>query len=124
MVSNELRLDEHELVTRDMYDQTAEKWATTSDGMVNGHYLWQRAMETLPAFAKFAPSGDQGKQDLLEIGSGTGRDAKKFLAESYRYIGVDVSESFINIARRATAGLLPADAFRTMSVYELKYNFA
>jgi SAM-dependent methyltransferase len=123
MDSNKLALDPKELVTLEMYNKTAQKWATTSDGKgLDGVYLWGEAMEKFNALAALEPWEGQGRQRLLEIGSGTGRDAK-LLSKLYEYVGTDPAASFIEVARQATAEILPADAFQQMSVYDLKNKF-
>lgn len=123
MDNKHLDLDEKEALTLDMYNKTASKWAGTSDGIgLDGKYLWGQAMETFHQLAACAPSGDRGVRSLLEIGSGTGRDAK-LLSKLYNYVGTDVAESFIEVARGATSEILSADAFRLISVYDLKENF-
>ena|SRR3989344_5542852 len=38
--------------------------------------------------------------NVLELGCGTGRDAKEILKRTNRYLGVDISESMLDIARR------------------------
>jgi SAM-dependent methyltransferase len=117
------RLDEKELVTLAMYNTTAPKWASTSDGVVNGKYLWGEEMEMFHKLAERVPLEYGKSRKLIEIGSGTGRDAK-LLAPKYYYIGTDVSQSFIDVSRTATAGLLPPSAaFCRMSVYELAGKF-
>lgn len=121
--SNLLCLDIKESTTVDMYNAKAEKWAKTSDGNdLNGNYLWTQEMENFHKLATKAPHSADGRQILLEVGSGTGRDAK-LLSKQYEYLGIDASESFVELARRNTEGMLPLDAFRLMSVYDLKENF-
>ena len=122
-MGTKLSLDDKELITLDMYNKTAQKWAATSDGIGHdGKYLWGKATEMFQGLAAFAPSGDQGRQNLLEVGSGTGRDAK-LLSKLYNYVGTDASEAFIEVAQQATLGMLSADTFRLMSVYDLKDKF-
>lgn len=122
MDGNTLGLDEKELVTRHMYNQTAYKWALTSDGIgLDGKFLWKEAMKKFHRLAKHAPAKD-GRQQLLEVGFGTGRDAK-FFSTVYDYVGVDASEAFLEIAQLATSTLLNRDAFRLGSVYTLRNDF-
>lgn len=122
MEGNQVSLDAKEAVTLAMYNQTAEKWAMTSDGTgTDGKYLWSEAMRMLSTLAARAPSEDGEKQTILEIGFGTGRDAL-LLAPHYNYIGVDPSEGFLQVAQRKTVGLSNT-ALLLMTVYDLRNNF-
>ncbi len=123
MVSDNFGLDDKELVTLDTYNRIAAKWARTSDGVdCQGRYLWGEEMRMFHEFAKGAPSGDHGRQSLLEVGVGTGRDAK-LLSKFYDYTGIDIAEKLIEIARRSTKGSLPSENFRVMSTYDLREEF-
>lgn len=59
---------------------------------------------------------------LLEIGSGTGRDSL-LLSPLYNYTGTDVAEGFIEVSRRKTKGILPAEVFAPVNVYDLAEHF-
>ncbi len=63
-------------------------------------------------FKKLLPSGN-----VLEIGAGTGRDAKELIALGYDYTGSDVSEELLNIARKE----VPAAKFVAQSLYDLNF---
>jgi len=43
---------------------------------------------------------DKEKLNVLEIGCGNGRDAKEILARTNGYLGIDISKSMIEIAKR------------------------
>lgn len=54
---------------------------------------------------------------MLEIGAGTGRDAKDLTDLGYDYVGTDNSEGLLNIARKR----LPNHQFAVQSVYDLSF---
>ena len=58
------------------YDKKAEDWATAHGGYEKTSY-WQSEMER---FHELLPSGK-----VLEIGSGTGKDAEALIAMGYDY---------------------------------------
>ncbi|HEX6225117.1 MAG TPA: class I SAM-dependent methyltransferase [Chryseolinea sp.] len=41
-----------------------------------------------------------GKQDILEVGCGTGQLARRFITDGYRYMGIDVSDPMLEIAKK------------------------
>lgn len=53
-----------------------------------------------------------GKKDILEVGCGTGQLARRFIADGYRYMGIDVSGPMLEIARKG----IPSSHFRLMDM--------
>ena len=82
--------DEPKRVVRDGYDRIARQYETWADhGGVRQKYLSQvRAA---------VPIGER----VVDLGCGTGRHATRFLAESYRVVGVDISPVSAALAQQA-----------------------
>jgi ubiquinone/menaquinone biosynthesis C-methylase UbiE len=98
-------LSNDEEITKASYDADAENWAKYFDS----HGGWP---EELAKFKELLPSGK-----ILDIGAGTGRDAKDLIKLGYEYTGADVSEELLKIARKR----LPGQKFIHQSVYELDF---
>lgn len=99
------KLTPGEQVTLETYEKQAEDWSVTRH---NSHF-WESEMT---AFYRHLPIGS-----ILEIGSGSGRDARELIDLGYDYTGTDISESFIKIARREN----PNAPFFHQSVYDLSF---
>ena len=93
--------------TIDYYDKNAQEWASTHNGYADESY-WKAEM------AKFHDLLPSGK--VLEIGSGTGKDAADLL-NMYDYVGTDASEGLLKIAHARN----PQAEFRHISVYDLDF---
>jgi SAM-dependent methyltransferase len=100
------KLTDEEETTRKTYNKKAVQWAArhTSKG------FWHKEIRKLHALL---PNGT-----LLEIGSGSGRDAKEFIALGYGYVGTDISSGLLDEARKNNPG---AD-FREISLYDLNFT--
>jgi len=85
------------------YDTMAQRWSCGHD--TPG--FWEHEMKT---FRQYLPSGK-----ILEIGSGGGRDAKELIRIGYDYVGTDISEKLLAIARSQNPGY----QFYQQSVYDL-----
>lgn len=102
-------LSEREKLVTDWYDQNAEVWAT------------QRKKTSEPSFwvqeyAYFEQlKKPQGK--LLEIGSGSGREAIEWIQKGYEYCGIDTSAALIQIAKQTE----PLGHYFHTSVYEMPF---
>lgn len=81
--------------TVNYYDQHAEEWAQAKRGYEEGSY-WGKEMQM---FKRLLPSGK-----ILEIGSGTGKDAKVLIRLGYEYIGIDASIGMLDIAKKRNPG--------------------
>lgn len=115
-------LEPKELATLQSYNTMADEWSKASDGVdLQGNYLWGQDMETFRRLAQGAPSS-YGGQYLLEVGTGTGRDAV-LLSPHYNYLGTDASSAFLEIARGKNSEL-SRNAFRLVNVYSLKEDFS
>lgn len=93
-------------MTKATYDAVASVWTDHH----NDKGFW--ALE-MTRFQELLPSGS-----VLEIGSGSGRDASELAALGYRYVGTDVSPGFLSLARAA----LPTFEFYEQSVYDLNFQ--
>jgi len=85
------------------YDQISPIWAkrnTTSD-------FWR---DQFTKFTKLLPSGK-----IIDIGCGTGRDARLFLAANYDYLGIDASKGMVEQAKKE----VPGAKFIQLDMYEL-----
>lgn len=99
---------DREQATVDYYDREAENWATAHDGHEESSY-WAREMDM---FHRLLPKGK-----VLEIGSGTGKDASALIALGYDYTGTDASEGLLKIARKRN----PTASFKRVGVHELDF---
>lgn len=99
-------LTPEEKITLETYNKTAKKWF----GEHKTAGFWKAEMDI---FNKLLPSGN-----ILEIGSGGGRDAKELIQLGYDYVGTDISTGLLEIAKKEN----PTLTFLQQSVYDL--NFA
>ncbi|MBI4157364.1 class I SAM-dependent methyltransferase [Candidatus Woesebacteria bacterium] len=90
------------------YDRNATDWAKEKSGFDKGSY-WEAEMAK---FKELIPSGK-----ILEIGSGTGKDAEELIRLEYDYIGTDASIGMLALARER----LPAADFRRGSALDLNF---
>ena len=107
MKVNTLSTQEQETV--DWYDNNAKTWAE-KHGMKDEERYFQSELDR---FMILLPEGK-----LLEIGSGYGGDAKYFISNGYEYIGIDVSEKLIELAKHSN----PTGKFINMSLYDMKFK--
>jgi ubiquinone/menaquinone biosynthesis C-methylase UbiE len=99
-------LTNEEESTKSSYDTRPKAWARYFDDA--GGWPLQ-----LAKFKKLLPMGK-----ILEIGAGTGRDAAVLADAGYEYVGSDVSEGLLKIAKER----LPNLKFVTQSVYDLRFS--
>ncbi len=99
------QLTPEERMTLETYNSAAEQWSN----MRVAHGLWE---EELKIFKELLPSGK-----ILEIGSGSGIDAKALIALGYEYIGTDISAGLLNVAKKENPGV----SFLNQSVYDLNF---
>ncbi len=100
-----MKLSAQEQSTIDSYNQNAATFAKSRDE----EKVWQEEKQKLKAY--------QNKGKVLDIGSGSGRDAKDLMQLGYEYIGVDYSDGLLKEARKNNPGVL----FFKQSVYELDF---
>jgi 2-polyprenyl-3-methyl-5-hydroxy-6-metoxy-1,4-benzoquinol methylase len=98
-------LTEPEKITKESYDSVSAEWADTH----KTEKFWQ---ENFDEFYKLLPEGK-----LLEIGCGSGRDARELIAHGYDYVGTDISANQIAVARKYN----PGATFEQASLYDLSY---
>jgi SAM-dependent methyltransferase len=94
-----------EQATMQTYDKVAGIWAekySVTD-------FWAEEMRR---FHEILPKGT-----VLEIGAGAGLDAKELISLAYDYVGTDVSEGLLEVARAN----LPNQLFYQQSVYDLSF---
>lgn len=94
-----------EKITKASYDSVAPEWADTH----STPKFWQ---ENFDEFFDLLPSGR-----LLEIGCGSGRDAKELIAHGYKYVGTDISTRQLEQARKNNPGAM----FEEASLYNLEF---
>jgi ubiquinone/menaquinone biosynthesis C-methylase UbiE len=100
-----MALTDIEKKTVEGYDRLAEKWA----GQHNDKRFWGEEMDR---FFELLP----GKK-VLEIGSGGGRDAEEIIRNGYDYVGTDVSNGLLKVARKRN----PEEKFINTSIYDLDF---
>jgi len=103
-------LSEREKLVVDWYNQNAEDWAK------------QRKKTSEPSFwaqeyTYFEQLGNPPRK-LLEIGSGSGREALEWSRMGYEYSGIDTSTTLIQIARKTE----PLGRYFLSSVYEMPFS--
>jgi len=76
----------------------------------------------------FEVAGNPPNAKVVEIGCGDGRDGKEILKRTDNYLGFDISESFINIAKKSSpkAKFIVADAkdFKFEDNLDIVFAFA
>lgn len=102
------KLTEEERITKRSYDRVAADWESRHQKP-----FWQDEFQKLK---KLLPAGT-----IIEVGCGTGRDAKKLIELGYKYKGVDISEAMVQQARKNNLGA----EFEVASVYDIapEYSF-
>lgn len=98
---------EKEKKTIDYYDRNAQFWTDVHGGKEESY--WTVEMEK---FHSMLPDGK-----LLEIGSGSGKDAEALLRLGYDYVGTDASRGLIEIAQERN----PKAIFQNKNVFDLDY---
>lgn len=101
-------MKDREKQTIEYYNNSAETWANSHGGKEEKSY-WETEMRK---FLELLPKGK-----VLEIGSGTGKDASALIAMGYDYIGIDASEGLLKIAQERN----PQTTFKNVSVYDLDF---
>ena len=102
-------LSERERLVVDWYDQNAETWAKSRKGASEPSF-WAKEYAYFKELQK-----SQGR--LLEIGSGSGREAIEWIQMGYEYNGVDTSSALIQIAKQTE----PLGHYFHTSVYEMPF---
>lgn len=98
-------LTEEEKKTLAYYNTHAEEWSSERDPYTTS--FWEGDIEK---FHSLLPSGK-----IFEIGSGSGREASRFISLGYDYIGTDISEGLLHFARKNN----PGGKFLLETVYRL-----
>ena len=100
-----MKLSLQEQETIDAYNQNASAFSKSR----NKVGAWLEEKQKLKTLLK------QGK--ILDIGCGSGRDAKELINLGFEYIGIDYSEKLLEESRKNNPGVL----FLKQSVYELDF---
>lgn len=101
-----MSLTQDELQTVDAYNQNAEIWANSR----NKKGVWGNEKKK---FHTYLPKGK-----IIDIGSGSGRDGKDLVDMGYEYIGTDISEGLLKIAKKINPGV----PYFLKSVYDLDFE--
>ena len=91
------------------YDTHAIEWSNIHHGDEQESY-WKVEMDM---FHKFLPCGK-----VLEVGSGSGKDASALLRLGYDYVGTDASKGLLEIAQKRN----PNTIFRCVAVQDLDFE--
>jgi ubiquinone/menaquinone biosynthesis C-methylase UbiE len=105
-----MMLSEREKLVADWYDQNAKAWARQRK-KISEPSFWAQEYAQFRELKK-----PQGK--LLEIGSGSGREAIEWIRMGYEYIGIDISMALIQIAKRTE----PLGRYFYTAVYEMPFS--
>ena len=102
-----MELSNEERLTRDTYNRHGHVWAKNRGD--EKYYS-----KELAEFNRLLPKGR-----VLDIGSGSGRDARAISSLGYQYVGVDISSTLLEIARKR----LPELKFLKQSLYNLSFPY-
>lgn len=94
--------------TINFYNKNAKTW---SRNHILGKNSYRKKL--IIEFKKLLPRGK-----ILEIGCGPGIDAKNLIKNGFEYVGIDASEEFIKLAKKAN----PKAEFIEMLAEELDFT--
>lgn len=100
-------LTSEEKKTLKYYDKHAEEWSKDRSPLTSS--FWDQDVEK---FHHFLPKGK-----IIEIGSGSGREASRLIALKYDYIGTDLSKGLLGYAKKNN----PKGKFLLKNVYDLDF---
>lgn len=103
-----MELHPSEIDTLNYYNNQAKEWNLTRGGTNRSPVLSNSAKH----FKELLTTGK-----ILEIGSGVGEDAATLVDLGYEYIGIDISEEFVKLAKQNN----PKLTFLNMPVYKLEF---
>ncbi len=99
------KLTNEEKLTLNYYEQNADSWHKPTTNLTFQD-------DEIKFFKKYLSKGT-----ILEIGCGTGYDAKRLIDEGFNYTGTDITKSFIRMCQKS----LPNHKFLPLSVYDLNF---
>src|SRR5579872_6952159 len=102
-------LSDREQFVTDWYDRHGEAWAGQRKKTSEPSF-WVQEYEAFKLLRK--PQGE-----LLELGSGSGREAIEWVRMGYKYSGIDPSKTLIQIAQRNE----PAGRYFHSSLYDMPF---
>lgn len=93
-------------ITRDSYQSTAQEYARNVADLA--------PRDSIDKFLKILPS----KSKIIDIGCGSGRDAKVFSERGIEVVGIDLCSNLIEIAKKTA----PLAEFHTMDMEHLLFS--
>jgi SAM-dependent methyltransferase len=93
-------------VTQESYEATAEEFAQ--------HVAELAPLPSIEKFIQMLPP----KAKIIDIGSGSGRDAKIFTEKGIAVVGIDFSQNFIDIAKAHA----PLAEFKMMDIESISFS--
>jgi len=108
-------------ITKDTYNKTAETYAGVRTYDISETDL--RAWERLRWYISEKINVDYSKVKFLDVGTGSGRDIKYASGLGFNIIGVDNSDTFIEILKRLEEeNRIPKGSFRKADMRELPFE--
>ena len=104
-----IKMNKQERTTLKYYEEQAKTWHKEHT-VATGEYYWK---EQLAQFKKLLPSGT-----ILDAGCGSGIAAKFLTEAGFDYIGIDISEGMLELARTNN----PGKQFKNMSLHSLNFD--
>jgi SAM-dependent methyltransferase len=101
-----MSLSKEEQITKKTYDSLAHEWMKT-------HQTPQFWKDDMEKFKQLLPGGK-----ILEIGCAAGRDGEEMAKMGYGYVGTDISEKLISLAKKNHPHL----TFKISSIYDLDFK--
>jgi len=101
-----MKLSESEKTNKAYYDRNALPWAKFKC-KVEDH------LRDFKEFQVFLPKGN-----VVDLGCGTGRDSRLFAEAGYGFVGVDLSEGMVDLAKKS----FPKTEFKVMNLLKLDFE--
>ncbi len=101
-----MKLTDEEEITKKSYDKHGRAWARK----YKDEEFYKKEYSKLKSLL---PGGR-----VIDIGCGSGRDAKVLIGLGYDYVGVDISDTLLDICKQK----LPKAEFLKSSVYDLSFS--
>lgn len=105
-----MELTDKEKQVTDWYNQNAVAWASQRKKLSEPSF-WNQEYEEFKLLK-------QAQGSVLEIGSGSGREAIEWIRMGYEYYGIDSSKNLIKIAQKTA----PDGRYYHTSVYEMPFS--
>jgi ubiquinone/menaquinone biosynthesis C-methylase UbiE len=127
MESGGLKLKLNKFINKIMIKKNRNNWKVWDKMPAYGETLYKRAkgeledMESAKSLARLLKSFYKPKMKVLDVGCGAGHYLKVFrelLDEKINYVGVDATDYYIQLARKAFGN----DIFSTQDIFNLKFE--